>query len=227
MHADFTKTGHGRNAGYLLIFPVFLQNTDPDTATYRGLELKTTMINILFVPVPGWKIEITTICSCVRGVLLRYFCQTYSYSTNSRNIISFSDQRASKWIFFVFRRVKLVHEFYSEKRMFRNTLLWYRMARRNRDVSTPWISLRMFPYSTPTHNIANIALAPSCGNTLLFINDRRKCRSRLIIAYCVSNHFRIKSCDVAGDRKENWTCNDSDGRNFFNNNIFQLIDSSR
>lgn len=56
------------------------------------------------------------------------------------------------------------------------------MARRNRDVSTPWISLRMFPYSTPTHNIANIALAPSCGNTLLFINDRRKCRSRLIIA---------------------------------------------
>lgn len=99
--------------------------------------------------------------------------------------------------------------------------------RRNRDVSTPWISLRMFPYSTPTHNIANIALAPSCGNTLLFINDRRKCRSRLIIAYCVSNHFRIKSCDVAGDRKENWTYNDSDGRNFFNNNIFQLIDSSR
>lgn len=114
MHADFTKTGHGRNAGYLLIFPVFLQNTDPDTATYRGLEVKTTMINILFVPVPGWKIEITTICSCVRGVLLRYFCQTYSYSTNSRNIISFSDQRASKWIFFVFRRVKLVYEFYSD-----------------------------------------------------------------------------------------------------------------
>lgn len=37
-------------------------------------------------------------------------------------------------------------------------------------------------HTPPTHNIANITLAPSCGNTLLFINDRRKCRSRLINA---------------------------------------------
>lgn len=63
-------------------------------------------------------------------------------------------------------------------------------------------------HTPPTHNIASITLAPWCGNTLLFINDRRKCRSRLINALARLLRFEsffesrgIKSCR---DGKGNW-----------------------